>query len=123
MKSIWRSQLAIVEQTTRFFRRWLCVFFDMTKNNIRGLIKIRERKEMQRALEWIPLVDVAESRCKKELEPQHIAVNVVYSILQLLSDFKLESESFAIFLLLPISEHLNPANVWSLDMEALEVLL
>jgi hypothetical protein len=55
IKYVRQGRLIIVEQTTR------------------GLIKIRENVKLQQLLSILPLIDVAESQVKKELEPKYIA--------------------------------------------------
>jgi S-adenosylhomocysteine hydrolase len=68
IKGSWSSKLAIVEQTTR------------------GLIKIRDRADLQSLLHRFPVINVAESRPKKEIEPRYIAENAITSLRKTLKE-------------------------------------
>lgn len=63
----WPTKLAIVEQTTR------------------GMIKLERSAAMRRAASQVPLIDVARSAPKRELEPPFIAMSVCASLQRLIA--------------------------------------
>ena len=61
-----QHKVSLVEQTTR------------------GLIKIRENSSMHSLLQHYPVINVAESLPKRQIEPKHIAKNVVDFLIRVL---------------------------------------